>query len=59
MKRCRKVGNGSDRILEALPGRCVNQIAGSVTLASIGCTLKLAEVYDRVDFPEPEEQTVQ
>ena len=37
----------------------VNQIEGSVTLASIGCTLKLAEVYDRVVFPEPEEQTVQ
>jgi len=37
----------------------VNQIEGSVTLASIGCTLKLAEVYDRVVFPELEEQTVQ
>ena len=37
----------------------VNQIEGSVTLASIGCTLKLAEVYDRVVFPELEELTVQ
>ena len=37
----------------------VNQIEGSVTLASIGCTLKLAEVYDRVVFPELEELTGQ
>ena len=37
----------------------VNQIEGSVTPASIGCKLKLAEVYDRVVFPELEELTVQ
>lgn len=32
-------------------------LEGSVTIASIGCTLKLADVYDRVVFPKEEPAT--
>jgi Uma2 family endonuclease len=33
----------------------VTDLSGSVHVASINCTLLLAEVYDRVEFPEEEE----
>lgn len=33
----------------------VGELSGSLHLASIDCTLRLAEVYDRVSFPEAEE----
>jgi Uma2 family endonuclease len=33
----------------------VTQLSGSVHIASVNCTLQLAEVYDRVTFPEEEE----
>ena len=31
----------------------VTELAESVTIASIGCELKMAEIYDRVEFPAP------
>ncbi len=34
----------------------VTDLADSVKIASIGCELKLAEVYDRVEFPAPIEE---
>jgi|SRR6266542_5847142 len=34
----------------------VIELSGSVHIASINCTLQLAEVYDRVEFPEEEEE---
>src|SRR5215510_778774 len=33
----------------------VTELSGSVHIASVNCTLHLAEVYDRVEFPEEEE----
>ena len=33
----------------------VTELSGSVHIASINCALQLAEVYDRVEFPEEEE----
>lgn len=32
----------------------VSDMTGSLNLASIGCTLRMSEVYDRVSFPEEE-----
>jgi len=34
----------------------VTELSGSVHIASVNCTLHLAEVYDRVEFPEEEEE---
>jgi Uma2 family endonuclease len=34
----------------------VTELSGSVHIASINCTLLLEEVYDRVEFPEEEEE---
>jgi Uma2 family endonuclease len=34
----------------------VVELSGSVHIASINCNLQLAEVYDRVEFPEEEEE---
>jgi Uma2 family endonuclease len=34
----------------------VVELSGSVRIASINCNLRLAEVYDRVEFPEEEEE---
>lgn len=34
----------------------VHELSGSLHLPSIDCTLRLAEVYDRVTFPEVEEE---
>ncbi|MGH9938563.1 MAG: Uma2 family endonuclease [Blastocatellia bacterium] len=34
----------------------VTELSGSVHIASVNCTLQLAEVYDRVKFPEEEEE---
>jgi Uma2 family endonuclease len=34
----------------------VIKLSGSVHIASINCTLQLAEIYDRVEFPEEEEE---
>jgi len=34
----------------------VVELSGSVHIASINCALRLAEVYDRVEFPEEEEE---
>ncbi|HZF41679.1 MAG TPA: Uma2 family endonuclease [Blastocatellia bacterium] len=34
----------------------VTELSGSVHIASINCELQLAEVYDRVEFPEEEEE---
>ena len=34
----------------------VGDLAGSLQLASINCTLRLAEVYDRISFPSADEQ---
>ena len=34
----------------------VTDLSGSVHIASINCVLQLAEVYDRVEFPEEEEE---
>ncbi len=34
----------------------VIELSGSVHIASINCNLQLAEVYDRVEFPEEEEE---
>jgi Uma2 family endonuclease len=36
----------------------VGELSGSLHLASIDCTLQLADVYDRVSFPETEEEAV-
>jgi Uma2 family endonuclease len=36
----------------------VGELSGSLHLASIDCTLLLADVYDRVSFPETEEEAV-
>jgi Uma2 family endonuclease len=34
----------------------VTELSGSVHIASINCTLLLEEIYDRVEFPEEEEE---
>src|SRR5215470_14061641 len=34
----------------------VIELTESVHIASVNCTLQLAEVYDRVEFPEEEEE---
>jgi Uma2 family endonuclease len=34
----------------------VTELSGAVHIASINCALRLAEVYDRVEFPEEEEE---
>jgi Uma2 family endonuclease len=34
----------------------ITDLSGSVHIASVNCTLRLAEVYDRVEFPEEEEE---
>ncbi|MGH9755269.1 MAG: Uma2 family endonuclease [Blastocatellia bacterium] len=34
----------------------VTELSDSVHIASVNCTLQLAEVYDRVEFPEEEEE---
>jgi Uma2 family endonuclease len=34
----------------------VIELSDSIHIASIDCTLRLAEVYDRVEFPEEEEE---
>ena len=33
----------------------VIELSGSIHIASVNCTLQLAEVYGRVEFPEEEE----
>jgi hypothetical protein len=34
----------------------VIELSDSIHIASIDCALQLAEVYDRVEFPEEEEE---
>lgn len=34
----------------------VTELSGNVHIASINCTLQLAEIYDRIEFPEEEEE---
>jgi Uma2 family endonuclease len=34
----------------------VGELSGSLHLASIDCTVRLADVYDRVSFPETEDE---
>lgn len=36
----------------------VSEITGSIRIPAIDCTLKLSEVYDRVEFPPPDEGEV-
>lgn len=33
----------------------MNSLDGEIVLASIGCTLKLADIYDRITFPEQDQ----
>ena len=34
----------------------ITELSGNVHIASINCALQFAEVYDRVEFPEEEEE---